>query len=178
VARGGTALLVVDLQEGVLRGCADAAGTLARTVDLVERARGAGVPVVWVLDDQDFPRDSDDFALAAPLEPLASETRLVKSYRDAFAGTGLRELLAEQGTSHLLVAGAQSDFCVRTAAQRAAAEGFDVTLVADCHTTRPAETAAGTLSGEQVVAHVNAYFRGLRYPGQRYAATPLAGLDL
>jgi len=178
VARAGTALLVVDLQEGVVRGCADAAGTLARTASLVERARRAGVPVVWVLDDQDAARGSDDFALAAPLVPRPQEAQLVKSYRDAFAGTGLRELLAEQGTSHLLVAGAQSDFCVRTAAQRAAAEGLDVTLVADCHTTRPAETPAGTLSGEQVVAHVNAYFTGLRYPGQVFAATPLADLDL
>ena len=42
----GAALLVIDLQAGVLQGCFDADRVVARTRVLVERARTAGAPVV------------------------------------------------------------------------------------------------------------------------------------
>ena len=42
------ALLVIDLQVGVLEGCFDVDGVVARTCALVERARAAGAPVIWV----------------------------------------------------------------------------------------------------------------------------------
>jgi hypothetical protein len=93
------------------------------------------------------------------------EPLVFKTYRDSFVGTDLEALLDERGISRLLIAGAQSDFCVRTTGQRAAADGYDCVLVSDCHTTRDATYADGiTVSGEQIVAHTNHYFSGLRYP--------------
>ncbi|MFG6475031.1 isochorismatase family protein [Microbacterium sp. P06] len=71
--------------------------------------------------------------------------------------------------THLVVAGAQSDYCIRTTTQAAAARGYDVTLVSDAHTTTDAEHDGVALTGEQIVAHTNMYFSGLRYPGQRFA---------
>jgi nicotinamidase-related amidase len=161
-------LVVVDLQVGVVRDCWDADGVLARTAALVARARAAGTPVVWVQDEQDFPRDGDDWQLAPPLAPLDGEARVFKAYRDAFAGTDLATLLGGLGASRLVLAGAQSDFCVRTLGQSAAARGFDVTLAGDCHTTWGGPFAGAPVTGEQIVAHTNAYFVGLRYPGQTF----------
>ncbi|GIG22004.1 isochorismatase [Cellulomonas chitinilytica] len=161
-------LVVVDLQVGVVRDAWDADGVLARTVALVERARAEGTPVVWVQDEQDFPRGSDDWQLAPVLEPHDDEERILKAYRDAFAGTDLADVLAELRATRLVIAGAQSDFCVRTLGQSAAALGFDVTLVGDCHTTWGGEHAGAPVTGEQIVAQVNAYFVGLRYPGQTF----------
>ncbi|MFJ7287440.1 isochorismatase family protein [Curtobacterium sp. NPDC098951] len=71
---------------------------------------------------------------------------------------------------HVIVAGAQSDYCIRTTTQAAAVRGFDVTLVSDAHTTTDAEHDGVHISGEQIVAHTNMYFGGLRYPGRHYAA--------
>lgn len=167
-----TALLVVDLQVGVLGDCVDVDGVLARTSALVARARVEAVPVVWIQDEQDFPRGSGGWELHPALVALPGEARVHKAYRDAFAGTDLQSVLARTGTTHLVVAGAQSDYCVRTVAQSAAAAGYDVTLVSDCHTTTGARLAGVWVGGEQIVAHVNAYFAGLRYPGQRFAAVP------
>jgi nicotinamidase-related amidase len=64
-----------------------------------------------------------------------------------------------------VVAGAQTDYCIRTTAQRAAAEGYSVVLASDAHTTTAAGVGSVALSGEQIVAHTNGYFAGLRYPG-------------
>lgn len=82
----------------------------------------------------------------------------------------LGAVLESLGAQHLVVAGAQSDYCIRTTTQAAAVRGFDVTLVSDAHTTTDAEHDGVPISGEQIVAHTNMYFGGLRYPGRRYAA--------
>src|SRR5690242_949898 len=160
-----TALLVIDLQVGVLEGCFDAHGVVARTAALVERARAAGVPVVWVQHlDEDLRHGSQAWQLAGGLVPAPGEPRVSKTFYDAFADTPLRALLQERGVRRLVIAGAQSDYCIRTTAQRAAAEGYTVVLASDAHTTTAAEFGGVVLSGEQIVAHTNGYFAGLRYP--------------
>ena len=87
-----------------------------------------------------------------------------KTYYDAFADTPLRALLQERGVRRLVIAGAQSDYRIRTTAQRAAAEGYIVVLASDAHTTTASEFHGVALQGEQIVAHTNRYFSGLRYP--------------
>lgn len=165
-------LVVIDLQVGVMDGCVDATGVLSRTAALVDRARSAGIPVVWVLDHGSFAVGSDEWQLAAPLHRRLEEPVVGKAFRDAFAGTDLTEVLSGLGATHLVVAGAQSDYCVRTTTQAAAVHGFDVTLVGDAHTTTDAQHDGVRISGEQIVAHTNMYFRGLRYPGRRYGVAP------
>jgi nicotinamidase-related amidase len=160
------------MQAGVLARCFDAAGVTRRTAALVARARSEGIPVVWVQDHDDFPEGTPEWQLAAPLERRGGEALVRKTYRDSFADTDLAEILATLGAPHLVVAGAQSDYCVRTTTQSAAARGFDVTLVSDAHTTTDAEHDGVGITGEQIVAHTNMYFRGLRYPGHRYGISP------
>lgn len=159
-------LLVIDLQAGVLEGCWDTDGVLARTVALVERARAGGVPVVWVQHEESgLERGTPAWELAPGLVPVSGEARVFKRYRDVFAGeTGLGALLDGLHADRVIVVGAQSDYCVRTAAQTAAARGYSVTLVGDCHTTCDAEWDGVTVTAEQIVAHTNLYFSGLCYP--------------
>jgi nicotinamidase-related amidase len=163
-----TVVLAIDLQAGVMPGCFDEQGVLARAAGLVARARTADAPVVWVHHDP-VGVGTPEWELAAPLQRAEGEPLVRKSYRDSFAGTDLRETLDELGATRLVIIGAQSDFCVRTTMQRAAAEGYDVTLVSDAHTTVDAEWDGVPISGEQIVAHTNMYFSGLQYPGQDFA---------
>ncbi|GHH67629.1 cysteine hydrolase family protein [Promicromonospora soli] len=160
-----TVALVIDLQVGVVRGCFDADGVVARSAALVERARSTGTPVVWVQHHApDLERGTPGWGLADGLTPRPDEPLVHKAYRDAFAETGLREVLDSLGATRLVVVGAQSDFCVRTTTQRAASLGYDVTLVSDGHTTTDTEWDGVKITGEQIVAHTNMYFSGLRYP--------------
>lgn len=165
-----TALLVIDPQQGVVEDCVDAEGVLDRTAQLVDRARAEGVPVVWVQDHGDFAEGTDAWELAAPLSRAADEPLIRKAFRDSFTDTDLAEVLDTLDARRLVVAGAQSDYCIRTTTQAAAARGFDVTLVSDAHTTTDAVHDGVVITGEQIVAHTNMYFGGLRYPGQRFAA--------
>lgn len=55
---------------------------------------------------------------------------------------------------------------------------FDVVLVSDAHTTTDAEHDGVTITGEQIVAHTNMYFGGLRYPGRRFDSVPHDRVEL
>ncbi len=176
-----TALVVIDLQRGVLEGCHDAHGVVHRTAQLVEHARSSGLPVVWVQDHGDFPIGTSGWQLADGLAAGTDEHLVHKNYRDSFAGTGLQEILQDLNVGCLLVAGAQSDYCIRTTTQSAAVRGYDVALVSDCHTTVDAEFDGTLITAKQIIAHTNMYFSGLRYPGSQFgiltAAQAIANLE-
>lgn len=167
-----SALLVIDLQVGVVVDCVDAAAVIARTAALVDRARQESIPVVWVQDHGDFPETTAAWQLVPALQRREEEPLIRKEFRDSFADTDLGDVLTGLGVTRLVVAGAQSDFCIRTTTQAAAARGYDVTLVSDAHTTTDAVYDGIRISGAQIVAHTNMYFRGLRYPGQRFEIAP------
>ena len=174
-----SALLVIDLQKGVLPGCFDADGVLSRTIALVDRARAAGTPVVWVQHEADGMEEGTELRqLVDGLVPADGEARILKHYHDAFADTDLDEVLERLDVGRLVLAGAQTDYCVRTTGQSAAVRGFDVTLVSDAHTTTDTEWDGVEIAGAQIVAHTNRYFDGLRYPGQSFAAEPAATVAL
>jgi len=174
-----SALLVIDLQKGVVPGCFDADGVLARVRQLVDRARASATPVVWVQHEEDgMEEGSEPFELAGGLVPVDGEPRILKHYRDAFADTDLDDALERLDVGRLLVTGAQSDYCVRTTAQSAAVRGYDVVLVSDAHTTTDTEWDGVEITGEQIVAHKNRYFDGLRYPGQLCGVEEAASVSL
>jgi nicotinamidase-related amidase len=161
-----TAVLAIDLQVGVLEACFDVAGVVARTAALIERARREGVPVVWVQHEEaEMPHGSPAWRLVPGLAPAPGEAVVRKTCCDAFAGTSLRGVLDGLGAKRLVLAGAQSDYCILATAQRAAVEGYAVVLVGDAHTTGDAVFEGVAVSGEQIVAHTNRSFGGLDRPG-------------
>jgi nicotinamidase-related amidase len=167
--RTGTAVLVIDLQKDVVANCWDRDGVLARTGALIARAREARVPVVFVQhEESQMPRNSPGWALEESLDARPGDVRVYKEYRDSFADTTLAAELDRLGVGRLVLAGAQSDYCVRSTAHRAAIDGYAFTLVSDCHTTEDTEFGGVPISGEQIVAHTNLFFSSLRYPGRSY----------
>ena len=63
--RPNTALLVVDVQNGVVGGAHERDAVVANVASLVEKARSQHVPVVWVQhsDDDNLARESDEWRL-------------------------------------------------------------------------------------------------------------------
>ena len=151
--------LVVDLQRGVLAddGTWDPDGVVARTAGLVDQARAAAVPVVWVQHNSDeLQAGSEVWLLADGLEPAVEEQVVQKRYGDSFEDTVLAEILTGLGVEQLVVAGAQTDSCIRATIHGAVTRGYDVTLVSDCHTT--GELPAQYTGGELIAARTKINF--------------------
>ncbi|MFE6667532.1 isochorismatase family protein [Streptomyces sp. NPDC057697] len=165
--RPNTALLVIDVQNGVVEGAHDRDGVIANIDTLVGKARAENVPVIWVQhSDDDLARDSEPWQYVKELVRQDTEPLVHKLYGDSFEATELEELLAERGAGLLVVAGAQSDACIRSTLHGAFVRGYDVTLVGDAHTTQDL-SEYGAPAPQQVVAHTNLYWRWQSAPGRR-----------
>lgn len=176
--RPGSALLVVDVQVGVVAGAPRRDEVVARIRELVDRARTDGVPVVWVQHSDDgLPQGSDEWAYVPELEIRDGEPVVHKRYGDSFEATDLEEILGRAGVGRLVVVGAQSDMCIRSTIHGAFARGYDVTLVTDAHTTEDL-TAWGAPAPEDVIAHTNLYWGNQRAPGRSAEAVAAADVDL
>lgn len=176
--RHRTALLVVDVQTGVVHGAHDRDGVVGRIAGLVDRARASGTDVVWVQhSSEELPRSSEPWQIAPELAVRGEEPVVYKRYGDAFEATDLEEVLAARDVGRLVVAGAQTDACVRSTVHGAFTRGYDVTLVSDAHTTEDL-TAWGAPTPAEVVAHTNLYWSFQEAPGRTAGTATAAEVDL
>ncbi len=176
--RPATALLVIDVQVGVVAGAHDRDGVVARIGGLVDRARAGGVPVVWVQHSSDeIEYGSDGWRVVPELEVAETEPVVHKRYGDAFEATDLEEVLAARGVGRLVVTGAQTDACVRSTLHGAFTRGYDVTLVSDAHTTEDL-TPWGAPPPADVVAHTNLYWGFQSAPGRTAGTATAAEVTL
>lgn len=164
--RPNTALLVIDVQNDVVTGAHQRDEVVANIKTLVEKARDARVPVVWVQhSDEDLPQGSDGWQYVPELVRVDSEPLVHKTFGDSFEDTDLEEVLAAAGVGRLVVTGAQTDACIRSTIHGAFARGYDVTLVGDAHTTDD-QTEWGAPTPDKVIAHTNLYWKHHAAPGR------------
>jgi nicotinamidase-related amidase len=164
--RPNTALLVIDVQNAVVDNCYERDSVVGNIRTLVDRARAAGIPVVWVADnDKGHELGTEPWQIVTELDPSPQEPRIDKRYGDAFEDTDLEVVLARAGVGHLVVAGAQTDACIRSTIHGAFTRGYDVTLVGDAHTTEDF-TEWGLPAPETVIAFTNLYWQDHGGPGR------------
>src|SRR6266699_3545805 len=93
--RPKTALLVVDVQNGVVEVPPERDAVVANVGSLVEKARREQVPVVWVQhSDEQLAKGSDDWRIVPELTPSDAEPRVEKNYGDSFEETTLETVLS------------------------------------------------------------------------------------
>lgn len=177
--RDATALLVIDVQKDVMATSINAEPVIANIAQLVERARVGGVPVVWVQHSDDgLPRGSEGWEYVPELVATPDEPWIHKSYGDSFEATDLEHVLAERGVGHLVVAGAQTDFCIRSTIHGAFTRGYDVTLVTDAHTTEDLRQYGDFPPPEQMIRYLNELWEGQSAPGRTAAIATTADVAL
>lgn len=168
--RPNTALLVIDVQSGVVAGNYERDAVVANIGGLVDKARQERVPVVWVQHFADgLERGSDGWQIVPELKPDDAEPLVDKRYGDSFEDTNLENVLSGLNVGRLIVCGAQTDMCIRSTLHGAFARGYDATLVKDAHTTEDL-TSEGAPPPKDVIAHTNLYWSWQSAPG-RTAAT-------
>jgi nicotinamidase-related amidase len=164
--RPNTALLVIDVQNGVVADTHNRDDVIANINTLVDKARVDDAPVIWVQHSGDhLPRGSDGWQYVPELDRRDSEPLVHKTYGDSFEGTELEEVLAERRVGRLIVTGAQTDACIRATLHGAFVRGYDVTLVGDAHTTEDL-SEYGAPPPDQVIAHTNLYWQDESAPGR------------
>lgn len=175
--RVNAALLVIDVQEGVVRHAHARDAVIANLRALVSRARAEQIPVIWVQHSSgELPTGSDAWKIVAELAPAATEPIVHKNYGDAFEATELETVLATLGVGALFIAGAQSDACIRATLHGAFVRGYDVFLVADAHTTED-RTAWGVPPPDQIVAFTNLYWKYETAPGRTAGVVAAGDVD-
>ena len=153
--RRNTALLVVDVQNGVVAGAHDRDDVVANIGSLVEKARQEQVAVVWVQhSDEGLARGSEDWKIVPDLSPSDAEPLV----------------------GRLIVVGAQTDACIRSTLHGALVRGYDALLVSDAHTTED-QSAWGAPPPDQVIAHTNLYWKYQTAPGRKAGTVETKDVD-
>jgi nicotinamidase-related amidase len=164
--RPNTALLVIDVQNGVVADTHNRDDVIANINTVVDKARADDAPVIWVQHSGDhLPRGSEGWHYVPELVRRDSEPLVHKTYGDSFEGTELEVVLAERRVGRLIVTGAQTDACIRATLHGAFVRGYDVTLVSDAHTTEDL-SEYGAPPPDQVIAHTNLYWQDESAPGR------------
>ena len=168
--RPNEALLVIDVQKGVVGESFNRDAVVANVAALVDRAREANTPVVWVQhsDSNEMPIGSDAWQYVDELTLGEGEPLVHKVHGDSFEGTDLEDVLGGLGVGALTVVGAQSDACIRSTIHGAFARGYDVTLVSDAHTTEDL-SEWGAPTPDLVISHTNLYWGFQSGPGKTAA---------
>lgn len=175
--RPNTALLVIDVQRGVMATAHERESVVANIATLVDRARAESVPVVWVQHSSaELPLESEVWQIVPELTPEPGEVIIRKEYGDAFEATELGEVLARSDVGHLVVVGAQTDACVRSTLHGGFTRGYDATLVSDAHTTEDL-TEWGAPPPADVIAHTNLYWTFQGAPGRAGRVVSTADLE-
>lgn len=162
------ALVIVDMQTGVMNGTFERSKVIANAAHAVARARVQGVPVIWVQHEgEELPRDGEAWQLVSELVPAPNETRVHKKFNSSFEQTDLETTLAREGVNHIVLAGAQTNWCIRATAYGALERGYDLTLICDAHTASDIDLGDGTtLDAASVVRDLNVAVKWLEYPGR------------
>jgi nicotinamidase-related amidase len=176
--RPNTALLVVDVQNGVVEGAYKRDEVIANIETAVAKARAANIPVVWVQhSDEGLMINSDEWKIVSELIPLEGEAMVRKTFRSSFEETNLSEVLEKLNVGHLIVCGAQTNNCIRHTSHDALAKGYNVTLIADAHTTTSYEWNGRTVNAQSVVEEQNDNFNE-QLPGRGGRTLRLEQLSL
>lgn len=153
------ALIVYDMQVGIVRQIKDGAAITARVKHILDIARTAGMRVFYTrhlslpkqlmgafqfrqamswqgLDDPQkvqpwFPRDSPAFQIVNELEALASEAVFDKLTMSAFEGTPLSLALRDCGIQRFLIVGVATEIGIDITCRHGADLGFVPILVRD-----------------------------------------------
>ncbi len=169
-----TALLVIDVQAGLIDGAHEAEQLLANIADLIARARRASVPVIYLQHNSatwpPLERGAPTWQIHPRVAPAPDEPVLDKTASDAFYQTTLLTELERRGVRRVVVTGMQSEYCVDTTCRSALSRDFDVILASDAHTT-------GGPTAARVIAHHNAVLPNVAHPTRRIIASASSSID-
>jgi nicotinamidase-related amidase len=152
------ALLIIDMQQGSFTPATpryDAGGVVDKMNQLSSVFREKGDVVIYIQHDGsangDFIPGTQEWKLLDTLDAKADDIYITKTANDCFYASSLDERLLSHKVDELIIVGCATDFCVDATVKSAYAKDYNVTVIADAHTTANREN----IGAEQLVAHYN-----------------------
>lgn len=174
------ALLVIDMQVGILPLVWRGEELADRIAAVVAAARAAEVPVVAVQQTgpagTPLAQGSPGWRLSPRLGVLDTDPRILKQATDSFFRSELADLLAARNVDTVAITGVATDYCVDATARSALSHGLDVVLVSDGHAPGADGDAGAGLTPRQVVDHHNSVLAKAVHPGGQLRLVPAADL--
>ncbi len=153
-----TALIVIDVLVGIFElpeKVYREKDLLNNTQQLVEKARGNGVPIFYAQhygpDGTPFAKGNKQREIHPCIKPKENDTIVEKCNPDSFHGTGLDNILREKGIDRILICGFASEGCIDSTVRGAFSREYKVTLIKDGHST----TKNIILDAKQIYDHHN-----------------------
>src|SRR5690348_16307188 len=120
-----TALVIIDVQMGLFdEAYEEDREVLGHIKGLIERAHEAGSPVVYVQHNgwagHPLEPGAPGFPIHPAIAPAEGDLIVQKPASDSFYDTTLQRELDARGVTHVVIVGAQTEFCVDTTCRRAA----------------------------------------------------------
>lgn len=155
-----TALLVMDMQKGILTGFADAERLVNNVAKAIKIARENKIPVIYATvgfrkgapeisdNNKTFAGGKERFTDAnmdefmkvdPPLSPLEGEIVVKKRRVSAFTGSDLEVILRSQGIQHIVLTGIATSGVVLSTLREAADKDYVITVLSDCCADRDEE---------------------------------------
>jgi nicotinamidase-related amidase len=153
-----TALLVIDVQVGVVETAYQLDEVLSNINVLLSRARSSETPVIYVQHNETgwLEPGGKLWQIHPAITPQEGEPAIQKEAPDSFYETRLQEELEAHGIKRLVICGAATQYCVDTTVRRAVSLGYDVLLAGDAHTT----DGSKILSSQDIIAFANETLNG------------------
>ncbi|GAB5527340.1 MAG: cysteine hydrolase family protein [Roseivirga sp.] len=136
------ALLIIDMQRGdfpPVKFKYQAERTIEKINLVAARFRAEASPVIYIQHDgsaeKAFIPGSHDWEILPELTQAPEDKVVSKTANNAFYRSELDALLRQLGIKELFISGSATDFCVNATVQAALALDYQVTVIADAHTT-------------------------------------------
>jgi len=148
-----TALLVMDMQVGIVAMLPDATSILSNVAKAITNAREKNIPVIYVvvgfrqgapeinINNKGFAASKERFAnvdmtqfmtVHPDLAPLENEVTVTKRRVCAFTGSDLEVVLRSFGIQHLVLTGIATSGVVLSTVREAADKDYRLTVLSDC----------------------------------------------
>lgn len=160
------ALLIVDVQNGVIESAYNKDEVVENINIMISKARASKVPIIWVQHgDNELIKNSQEWEIDPRLEQSSDDYYIEKKYNSSFEKTNLNELVKQLGVSKIVLAGAASNWCIRSTAHAVLERGYDLCLISDAHTTETMELDDGiVIEAKDIITELNLAMTWMSYP--------------
>lgn len=155
-----SALLVMDMQDGILQNFSEASALLSSVAKAINHARNKTIPVIYVrvgfrqgapeisMNNKSFSAGGSSFAamdmeafmkIHSGIAPQANEIVVTKRRVSAFTGSDLEVVLRSKNIHHIILTGISTSGVVLSTIREAADKDYRITVLSDACADRDEE---------------------------------------